>query len=264
VRARAKIREAAIPYQVPGPEHLPERTDAVLAVVYLLFTEGYAGGNEVVRAPPAEEAIRLARLLSSLMSDSSQLPEVLGLLALMLFQHSRAAARSDDSGDLVLLEDQDREKWDFEVIGQGVAALLASESARQRLGADDGPYQLQAKIAFVHATSPSFETTDFAGVAALYSRLARVAPTPVVNLQRAIAVGIAEGPDAGLALLDTLESAPLEDYHLFHAARADLLRRSGRAVEALPHYERALELASNDPERRFLARRIDALRTRSE
>ena len=260
VRTRAKIREAAIPYLVPEAEELPERTGAVLAVVYLLFTEGYSGGSDVTRPPLAEEAIRLARLLSSLMSNSAQLPEVLGLLALMLFQHSRTAARSDESGDLVLLEDQDRGQWNSVLIAEGVATLIASESARQRLGSARGPYQLQAEIAFQHATAPSFEMTDFARVAALYAQLSRVAPTPVVNLQRAIAVGLADGPEVGLALLDTLGGAPLESYHLFHAARADLLRRTGRGVEALPHYARALELASTDPERRYLAGRIERLR----
>lgn len=260
VRARAKIRDAGIPYRVPGPEQLPERTQGVLAVVYLLFTEGYSGGTELVRVPLAEEAIRLVRLLSTLMLGSPLLPEVLGLLALMLFQHSRAATRLDEAGDLVLLEDQDRSKWDAAMIGDGVAALAASESARRRFDGVDGPYRLQAEIARHHATAPSSGSTDFARVAELYARLARVAPSPVVELNRAVAVGLADGPLAGLALLDALPDARLQSYHLLPAARADMLRRAGRGAEALPHYARALELAPSDPERRFLERRIIEVR----
>ncbi|WP_341947547.1 sigma-70 family RNA polymerase sigma factor [Microbacterium sp. LWH11-1.2] len=263
VRARARIRDAGIPYRVPSAEALPERGQGVLAVLYLLFTEGYAGGSALVRVPVAEEAIRLARLLSTLLVDAPPQPEVLALLALMLFQHSRAATRLDEKGDLVLLEDQDRARWDAAMIGEGVAALAASESARRRIDGVAGPYRLQAEIARHHATAPSAESTDFARVAELYARLARVAPSPVVELNRAVAVGLAEGPLAGMALLDELDDARLDGYHLLPAARADLLRRAGCAAEALPHYERALELAPSDPERRFLVRRIAEVRSDS-
>lgn len=260
VRARARIRDAGIPYRVPGPANLPERTQGVLAVLYLLFSEGYAGSADLVRVPLAEEAIRLVRLLSTLLASAPSEPEVLGLLALMLFQHSRAETRLDEAGDLVLLEEQDRSRWDAALIGDGVAALAASEAARRRLDGVVGPYRLQAEIARHHATAPSADATDFARVADLYARLARVAPSPVVELNRAVAVGLAEGPSAGLALLDAIEDARLEGYHLLPAARADMLRRAGRDAEALPHYVRALDLAPSDPERRFLARRIAAIR----
>jgi RNA polymerase sigma-70 factor (ECF subfamily) len=260
VRARAKIRDAGIPYRVPPAELLPERTSGVLAVLYLLFTEGYSSGSgaELVRAPLAEEAIRLTRLMVTLMEDSPQLPEVLGLLALELFQQSRAGTRLDDARDLVLLEDQDRSLWDHAAIAEGVAVLDSAESARQRLEGVVGSYQLQAQIAAQHATAATAPATDFAHIAELYARLARVSPSPVVDLNRAVAVALAEGPEAGLALLDALEAdARLARYHLLPATRADLLRRSGRFAEALPHYRRALELAPSDPERRFLQRRID-------
>lgn len=260
VRARAKIRDAGIPYRVPGPEQLPERTQGVLAVLYLLFTEGYSGGAELVRVPLAEEAIRLGGLLASLLGESPLLPEVLGLLSLMLFQHSRAVTRLDAAGDLVLLEDQDRSQWDAAMIGEGVAALAASESARRRFDGVVGPYRLQAEIAKQHATASSAESTDFRRIAELYAQLARVAPSPVIEINRAVAVGLAEGATAGLALLDAIDDPRLDGYHLLPAARADLLRRAGSDAEALPHYERALELAPSDPERRFLARRIAALR----
>lgn len=256
VRARAKIRDAGIPYRVPRAAQLPERTHGVLAVLYLLFTEGYAGGAELVRAPLAAEAIRLARLVSTLMARSPLLPEVLGLLALMLFQHSRAETRLDEAGDLVLLEDQDRSRWDAGMIGDGVAALVASETARRRFDGVSGPYRLQAEIARHHATAPSADSTDFARVAELYARLARVAPSPVVELNRAVAVSLAEGPLAGLALLDEIRDPRVEGYHLLPAARADMLRRAGRHAESLPHYARALDLAPSEPERRFLERRI--------
>lgn len=259
VRARARIREAGIPYRVPGPERLPERTDGVLTVLYVLFTEGYSGGTELVRVPLAGEAIRLTRLVASLMVDLPLLPEVLGLLALMQFQHSRADARLDADGDLVLMEDQDHSKWDAAMIGAGVAALAASESARRRFDGVAGPYRLQAEIAKHHATAASAESTDFERISELYARLARVAPSPVIELNRAVAVGFSRGPEAGLVVLDAVDDARLAEYHLFHATRADLLRRAGRGAEALAHYARALELAPSDPERRFLRRRIDAL-----
>jgi RNA polymerase sigma-70 factor (ECF subfamily) len=264
VRTRAKIRDAGIPYRVPPAELLPERTSGVLAVLYLLFTEGYSSGSgaELVRAPLAEEAIRLTRLMVTLMEDSPQLPEVLGLLALELFQQSRSGTRLDDAGDLVLLEDQDRSLWDHAAIAEGVAVLDLAESARQRLDGVVGSYQLQAQIAAQHATAATAATTDFTRIAELYGRLTRVSPSPVVDLNRAVAVALAEGPDAGLALLDALDAdARLAGYHLLPATRADLLRRGGRFAEALPHYRRALELAPSDPERRFLQRRIDEVQT---
>jgi RNA polymerase sigma-70 factor (ECF subfamily) len=260
VRARAKIRDAGIPYRVPPAELLPERTSGVLAVLYLLFTEGYSSGSgaELVRAPLAEEAIRLTRLMVALMEGSPQLPEVLGLLALELFQQSRAGTRLDSSGDLVLLEDQDRSRWDHAAIAEAVAVLDSAESARQRLDGIVGSYQLQAQIAAQHATAATAAATDFTRIADLYARLARVAPSPVVELNRAVAIALADGPNAGLALLDELDADPrLAGYHLLPATRADLLRRNGRFAEALPHYRRALELAPSDPERRFLQRRID-------
>ncbi|MCM3781301.1 RNA polymerase sigma factor [Microbacterium hydrocarbonoxydans] len=256
VRARAKIRDAAIPYRVPSAEQLPARTDAVLAVLYALFTEGYSGSRELVRVPLADEAIRLTRLLDALMIDAPQLPEVRGLLALMLFQHSRAAARLDADGDLVLLADQDRTRWDARMIGHGVHALAAAESARLRFDGVAGPYRLQAEIAMLHATSPSADATDFARIAELYGRLARVAPSPVVELNRAIAVSFAEGPDAGLAVVDAIDGGALDGYHLLHATIADLQRRAGRDAEALGQYQRAVELAPTEAERRFLRRRI--------
>jgi RNA polymerase sigma-70 factor (ECF subfamily) len=260
VRARAKIKDAGIPYRVPPAELLPERTSGVLAVLYLLFTEGYSSGSgaELVRVPLAEEAIRLTRLMVTLMEDSPQLPEVLGLLALELFQQSRAGTRVDGAGDLVLLEDQDRSRWDHAAIAEAVAVLDSAESAWQRLDGVVGSYQLQAQIAAQHATARSAAATDFTRIAELYARLARVAPSPVVELNRAVAIALADGPNAGLALLDELDADPrLAGYHLLPATRADLLRRSGRFDEALPHYRRALELAPSDPERRFLQRRID-------
>jgi len=263
VRARAKIKDAGIPYRVPPAELLPERTSGVLAVLYLLFTEGYSSGSgaELVRAPLAEEAIRLTRLVVALMEDSPQLSEVLGLLALELFQQSRAMTRVDGAGDLVVLEDQDRSLWDHAAIAEGVAVLDSAENARQRLGGVVGSYQLQAQIAAQHATAATAAATDFTRIAELYARLALVSPSPVVELNRAVAVAMAEGPEAGLALLDALDAdTRLAGYHLLPATRADLLRRSGRFAQALPHYRRALELAPSDPERRFLQRRIDEVR----
>lgn len=261
VRARAKIRDAGIPYRVPAPEQLPARTQDVLAVLYLLFTEGYSGGGELVRVPLADEALRLGRLLATLMAETPLQPEVLGLQSLMLFQHSRRATRVDAAGDLILLEDQDRAQWDAAMIGDGIAALAASESARRRRDGVVGPYRLQAEIAREHATASSAETTDFRRIAELYARLARVAPSPVVEVNRAVAVALADGPAAGLAILDSLDDARLSGYHLLPAARADLLRRAGRDAEALCEYERALALAPSEPERRFLAQRISGLRS---
>jgi RNA polymerase sigma-70 factor (ECF subfamily) len=267
VRARAKIREAGIPYRVPPAELLPERTSGVLAVLYLLFTEGYSsgGGAELVRAPLAEEAIRLTRLVAAMMHGSPHLPEVLGLLALELFQHSRADTRVDTAGDLVILEEQDRRLWNAAAISEGTAVLTAAEKERTERSGAVGSYQLQAQIAALHATAPTAAATDFSRIAELYTRLARIAPSPVVDLNRAIAVALSEGPDVGLKLLDTLDrSRHLADYHLLHAARADLLRRSGRFADALPHYVKARELAPSDPERRFLQRRIDEMRNATD
>lgn len=260
VRARAKIAAAGIPYRVPPAELLPERVDGVLAVLYLLFTEGYSsgGGTDYLRRPLVDEAIRLTRLVVELMRELPQLPEALGLLALELFQQSRSDARLDAHGDLVLLDEQDRGRWDRGAIAAGEAALGEAAAERRSRGARLGSYELQAQIAALHATAATPEATDFARIAELYAALAEIAPSPVVALNRAVAVGFAEGPQAGLALLDTLDGeGRLDGYHLLPATRADLLRRAGRGVEALPHYRRALALAPSEAERRFLRRRID-------
>ncbi|WP_413353777.1 RNA polymerase sigma factor [Microbacterium sp. 1P06AB] len=257
VRARAKIRDAGIPYRVPAREQLPARTDAVLAVLYTLFTEGYSGGGDLVRPALAHEAIRLVRLLDVLLEGSPHLPEVRGLLALMLFQHSRTAARLDVEGELVLLADQDRTRWDARMIADGVAALAAAQSARRLVDGAEGPYLLQAEIAALHATAPSPGHTDVARIAELYGRLSRVAPSPIVELNRAVAVSFAEGPEAGLELLAALPEGTLDGYHLLHATVADLLRRAGRSDEALARYERAADLAPTEAEGRFLRRRAE-------
>ncbi|AXB42558.1 RNA polymerase sigma factor [Amycolatopsis albispora] len=251
VRAKRKIRNAGIPYRVPPPHLLPERTSAVLGVLYLLFNEGYSAsaGADLVRRNLCAEAIRLARVLVGLMPDE---PEAVGLLALLLLHDSRREARLDAAGDLVLLEDQDRSRWDAGEIEEGTALLESALRRRQ-----PGPYQLQAAIVACHATAVRAEDTDWPQIAALYERLARVAPSPVVRLNRAVAVGMAEGPAAGLLLLDELvEGGELAGYHLLPAARADLLRRLERAGEAAVAYREALELASTDAERRYLRRRL--------
>jgi RNA polymerase sigma-70 factor (ECF subfamily) len=252
VRAKAKIAHARIPYRVPPAHLLPERTGGVLAVLYLLFNEGYKAstGPDLVRTDLCREAIRLARVLNTLMPDE---PETSGLLALMLFQHSRRLARVDKDGELVTLEEQDRSRWDGDEIDEA-SSLLDHALAR----ASAGPYQLQAAIACCHAQSPDPDTTDWARISTLYERLLQVMPHPIVRLSRAVAVAMADGPDQGLALVDELEvEGELSDYHLLHATRADLLRRLGRADEARAAYLRALELTSSDTERRFLARRLD-------
>ena len=250
VRAKAKIRDARIPYRVPEAPELPERLDAVLHVVYLVFNEGYSAssGDRVVRADLSAEAIRLGRLLAELLPD----PEVLGLLALMLLHEARRDARTSPDGELVLLDAQDRTRWDGARIAEG-AALVERALRSRRVG----PYALQAAIAAVHAEAPDAASTDWAQIVGLYDVLLRVEPTPVVRLNRAAAVAMRDGPAAGLALVDELlASGTLDDYHLAHAARADLCRRLGRIGEARASYERALRLARQAPERRFLERRL--------
>jgi RNA polymerase sigma-70 factor (ECF subfamily) len=256
VRAKRKIRDAGIPFRVPAPHELPERLDAVLAVVYLVFNEGYSATTDpsLVRIEFCDEALRLGDLLSSLMPDE---PAVLGLQALMLLHDSRRAARLGPGGDLVLLDEQDRSRWDQDKIAAGVA--LAEQALRR---GPPGPYQIQAAIAALHAQAPSAEDTDWPQIVALYTELHRRAGTPVVALNRAVAVAMAEGPQAGLVLLDRLAVHPVLDrYHLFHAARADLLRRVGRPGDAVRAYGRALELTKNPAEQAFLRRRIIRLAT---
>lgn len=251
VRAKRKIRNAGIPYRVPPAHLLPERTAGVLAVLYLLFNEGYAatGGEEPVRRSLCAEAIRLARLVRRLMPEE---PEAEGLLALMILHHARAGARVDASGELVLLEEQDRSLWNSGQIAEGLS-LLEEALARRR----PGPYQIQAAIAACHASAATATATDWPQIAGLYGRLAAVTGSPVVELNRAVAVGMAEGPEAGLRLVDELEaSGALARYHLLPATRADLLRRLGRPAEAALAYARALESATIEAERRHLARRL--------
>ena len=250
VRAKAKIRTAGIPYRVPPDHLLPDRLGAALAVVYLIFNEGYSAtsGDALTRPDLMAEAIRLGGILAALMPDEA---EVLGLEALLLLQASRTRARSGSDGELVLLDDQDRSLWDRDLIARGVALLDHALALRR-----PGPYQLQAAIAALHAQAREPGETDWTQIALLYAELARLQPSPVVELNRAVAVAMAEGPAAGLELLDDL---PLDRYHLFHSARADLLRREGRVDEARAAYERARELVTNEPERAFLSRRIAEL-----
>jgi RNA polymerase sigma-70 factor (ECF subfamily) len=253
VRAKTKIREARIPYAVPRPEHLPERLKSVLAVVYLLFNEGYSAtsGESLVRADLTAEAIRLGRMLQELMPE----PEVLGLLALLLLQDSRRAARMDGAGALVLLEEQDRALWDRTQIAEGMG-LIETALRVQR----PGPYQLQAAVAALHSQAATADATDWPQIAALYGELVRLTPTPVVALNHAVAVAMARGVAEGLAHVDRLGAlGGLDDYPLFHAARADLLRRSARPVEAAAAYERALALTTNTVEQEYLRRRLQAL-----
>jgi RNA polymerase sigma-70 factor (ECF subfamily) len=253
VRAKAKIRDARIPYEVPARAELPDRLDSVLQVVYLVFNEGYSAssGTSLTRQDLSGEAIRLGRLLVELLPE----PEAVGLLALMLLHESRRAARSSPSGELILLAEQDRSLWSREQIAEG-SALVERALASRRIG----PYTLQAAIAAVHAEAKSAAATDWAQIAGLYDVLVRVEPSPVVELNRAAAVAMRDGPAAGLALIDAiLARGDLADYHLAHSARADLCRRLGRTADARVSYERALTLTRQEPERRFLERRLREL-----
>jgi len=264
VRAKAKIRETPIPYEVPTPQELPERLGAVLHVIYLVFNEGYsaAAGADVTRAELTGEAIRLGRLLAELQRTELHLaelrpePEVMGLLSLMLLQESRRAARTSPTGELILLENQDRSLWNREQIAEGVALLEKALNSRHF-----GAYTLQAAIAAVHAEAESVAATDWRQIVALYDQLERIQPSPVVQLNRAVAIAMCDGPEAGLAQIDAvLEHGELANYYLAHSARADMYRRLGRTAEARASYEKALALTQQEPERQFLQERIRQLK----
>ena len=253
VRAKAKIRDARIPYRVPSRDDLPDRLNTVLRVVYLVFNEGYAAssGGSLTRHDLSGEAIRLGRLLMELLPE----PEVMGLLALMVLQESRRESRTSPAGELILLDDQDRSLWNRDQIAEGSALMERALSSRRF-----GPYTLQAAIAAVHAEAPTAAATNWAQIVGLYDVLARAEPSPVVELNRAVAVAMRDGPLAGLALVDAiLARGELRDYHLAHSARADLCRRLGRTAEARASYKRALDLTRQEPERRFLERRLGEL-----
>jgi RNA polymerase sigma-70 factor, ECF subfamily len=254
VRAKAKIRDTPIPYEVPAPQDLPQRLDAVLQVIYLVFNEGYsaAAGAEVTRADLTGEAIRLGRVLTELQPE----PEVIGLLSLMLLQESRRAARTSPTGELILLDSQDRSLWNREQIAEGLALVEKALQSRRF-----GPYTLQAAIAAVHAEAESTAATDWRQIVALYDRLARIQPSPVVYLNRAVAIAMRDGPEAGLRQIDAvLEHGELANYYLAHSARADMYRRLGRTAEARSSYEKALALTQQEPERQFLQERIRQLK----
>jgi RNA polymerase sigma-70 factor (ECF subfamily) len=253
VRAKAKIRNARIPYEVPSKTDLPARLDAVLRVIYLVFNEGYSAssGSALTRHDLSSEAISLGRLLVELLPE----PEALGLLALMLLHDSRRAARTSPSGELILLDDQDRALWNGDQIAEGLALV-----ERALAGNQVGAYTVQAAIAAVHASAPNAAATNWGHIVALYDVLARAEPSPVVELNRAVAVAMRDGPAAGLEIIDAiLERGDLSGYHLAHAARADLCRRLGQIAEARTAYQRALSLTIQEPERRFLQRRLAEL-----
>lgn len=257
VRAKAKIRDARIPYEVPPLAELPQRLDSVLHVIYLVFNEGYAAstGAELTRTSVADEAIRLGRLLIELLPAEQREGEALGLLALMLLHQSRSAARTAPNGDLILLDEQDRTRWNRALIEEGAALVMRALASRRF-----GPYTLQAAIAAVHAEAPTAADTDWSEIVGLYDVLLRANPSPVVELNRAVAVAMRDGPAAGLALVDgVLGRGELADYHLAHSARADLCRRLGRTDAARESYRQALALARLEPERRFLERRLAEL-----
>jgi RNA polymerase sigma-70 factor (ECF subfamily) len=263
VRAKAVIRDKAIPYEVPTPQELPERLGAVLHVIYLVFNEGYsaAAGAEVTRAELTGEAIRLGRVLAELhLTELGPEPEVVGLLSLMLLQESRRAARTSSTGELILLENQDRSLWNREQIAEGLALLEKALEHGEKSGRF-GAYTLQAAIAAVHAEAESAAATDWRQIVALYDQLLRIQPSPVVQLNRAVAIAMRDGPEAGLAQIDAvLDHGELANYYLAHSARADMYRRLGRRSEARSSYEKALALTQQEPERQFLQERIRQLK----